>query len=67
MTDDHAAFTAMLEAAGLKPSDAERAELAAAYATFKPGVDALYALPEAKYEDPALVFVSDPHLTPWRA
>jgi hypothetical protein len=66
-TENGAAIDAMLDAAGLNPSAGERASLAALYGVFKPGVEALYALPEARYEVPALVFQAAPKLTPWGA
>lgn len=55
----------MLAAAGLNPSPEERTGMLELYATFKPGVDAMYALPECKYEVPALVFQADPTLAEW--
>lgn len=58
---------AMLSAAGLNPSPEEREALGAMYATFKPGMDALYALPEVRYEAPALVFQAAPKLQAWGA
>ncbi|HET6509986.1 MAG TPA: hypothetical protein VFG42_24545 [Baekduia sp.] len=45
-----------LAAAGLDPGPVERAALHAMHAAFAPGIDALYALPAARYEVPALVF-----------
>lgn len=58
---------AMLEAAGLDPSAEEREALGKMYATFKPGIDALYAMPEVRYEAPALVFQAAPKLQAWGA
>jgi hypothetical protein len=58
---------AMLAAAGLSLGATEREDLIAFYAMFKPVVDALYAVPEARYEVPALVFQAAPKLTQWRA
>lgn len=55
----------MLAAAGLSPDATEREHLIAAYAMFKPVVEALYAVPEARYEVPALLFPAAPKLTPW--
>jgi hypothetical protein len=60
-----ATLDAMLDAAGIVAAPAEREQLHALYARFKPGIDALYALPEARYEAPALVFQAEPKLTPW--
>jgi hypothetical protein len=62
-----ATIDAMLSAAGLNPSPEEREALSKMYATFKPGLDALYALPEARYEAPALVFQAAPKLQAWGA
>ncbi|GCD90162.1 hypothetical protein [Nocardioides sp. LS1] len=65
---DHSAVVdAMIAAAGLSPSVTEREGLIATYGGFKPLVEALYAVPEARYEVPALVFQAAPKLTPWRA
>jgi hypothetical protein len=58
---------AMLSAAGLDPSAEEREALGKMYATFKPGIDALYAMPEVRYEAPALVFQAAPKLQAWGA
>jgi len=64
--DDHAATVdAMLLAAGLSVSPGDRRRLLAGYAMLKPGLDALHALPEARYEVPALVFLAAPKLTSW--
>lgn len=62
---DTGALDAMLAAAGLSPSPAERTALGEMYAMFKSGVDALYAVPEARYEAPALVFQAAPKLAEW--
>jgi hypothetical protein len=66
-TDNAATIDAMLDAAGLQPSADERAALGRLYATFKPGLEALYALPEVRYEAPALVFQAAPKLDAWGA
>jgi hypothetical protein len=66
-TNDAATIDAMLDAAGLHPATEERAALGRLYATFKPGIDALYALPEVRYEAPALVFQAAPKLDAWGA
>jgi len=64
-TDDGAILDAALAAAGLAPSPSEREALLELYALFKPGVAALHALPQARYESPAAVFQAAPKLTPW--
>lgn len=65
--NDGAVVAAMLAAAGLDPDDKEREVLLATYAMLKPVVEALYAVTEARYEVPALIFEAAPKLTPWRA
>lgn len=62
---DTTTIDVMLAAAGLDPSPDERTQMAELYAAFKPGVEAMYALPECKYEVPALVFEADPSLAEW--
>ena len=57
----------LLALAGLDPDDGEREQLAATYAMMRPGVEALYAMPEARYEAPALVFQAAPKLERWGA
>jgi hypothetical protein len=57
----------LLALAGLDPDDDEREQLAATYATMRPGVEALYAMPEARYEAPALVFQAAPKPERWGA
>lgn len=64
-TPDLAAVDAMLAAAGLSMTPDERERLLQMYALFRPGVEALYALPEARYEAPALVFQAEPKLKSW--
>lgn len=56
---------AMLDAAGIKPSAEERDQLLEAYALHRPGVAALYEVPDARYEVPALVFQAEPKLAQW--
>ncbi|HEY4277848.1 MAG TPA: hypothetical protein VGM91_06495 [Conexibacter sp.] len=65
--DTGALLDAMMTAAGLAPSESERAALITMYEQFRPGVEALYALPEARYESPALVFQAAPPLAVWGA
>lgn len=59
------AVDAMLGAAGITPAPDEREQLLEMYALYRPGVEALYALPEARYEAPALIFQADPKLAEW--
>jgi len=55
----------LLAACGLAASADERRALAEIEATLRPGIEALYEVPEARYEVPAPVFRADPELTPW--
>jgi hypothetical protein len=67
LTPDAGAVDAMLAAAGLSVTPDERERLLEMYAIYRPGIEALYALPEARYEAPALVFQAEPKLTAWGA
>lgn len=55
----------LLAAAGLFPSEAEIAGLVAGYPSFKDGIEALYAIPEARYAAPALTFTATPTFADW--
>jgi hypothetical protein len=59
------AVDAMLGAAGIAPTSDERERLIEMYAMYRPGIEALYAIPEVRYEAPALVFHADPKLAEW--
>lgn len=60
-----AAVRVLLGAAGIQPSDEEMAIFAAAYSEVQAGVDSLYAIPEARYASPALVFSATPTFAEW--
>ncbi len=60
------ATEAMLAATGLEPSPEDREALGRLYDRIKPGVEAMYDLPEARYEVPALGFRAAPKLDDWR-
>lgn len=66
-TPDAAQVDAMLAASGLTMSPDERERMLEMYALYRPAVESLYALPEARYEAPALVFQAEPKLTVWGA
>jgi hypothetical protein len=53
----------LLSRARLPLSAVELAELAASYPLQQAGVEALYAVPEARYVDPAMRFRADGRLT----
>jgi aspartyl-tRNA(Asn)/glutamyl-tRNA(Gln) amidotransferase subunit A len=55
----------LLAAAGIDPSVDERVRLTRTYAMERPAIAALYALEEARYESPALVFRAEPKLAEW--
>jgi hypothetical protein len=67
MSDHSQTIDVMLAAAGIDATPEERVKLGEMYALFKPGMDALYAVPEARYEAPALVFQAAPKLAAWGA
>jgi hypothetical protein len=60
-----ATVTRLLAAAGLSPSADEVAALAGTYPRDRAGVDALYAIPEARYTAPALIFDPVPTFVDW--
>jgi len=64
MTDE-TRVAALLDAAGLQPSPAEREAFIAVYPRLRAMVASLYAVPEARYESPALVFDPRPHFDEW--
>jgi hypothetical protein len=56
---------AMLTAAGLSPGPEEITSLVQAYARHKAGIESLYAIPETRYESPALIFDPTPVFADW--
>ena len=55
----------LIAAAGLSPSEKELATLVAAYPDHKTGIESLYAIPEARYVAPALIFSATPVFADW--
>ncbi|WP_216895276.1 hypothetical protein [Nocardia alni] len=55
----------LLDLASLPASDAETAAYASGFAIQRAAVDALYAVPEARYADPALRFQARGRITDW--
>ena len=55
----------LLAAAQLPASEAEIARLAAGYPAYRAAADALYAVPEARYADPALRFKAEARIVDW--
>ncbi|MFI9402494.1 hypothetical protein [Nocardia sp. NPDC052316] len=55
----------LLGAAGLPASAAEMAGLAATYPEYRAAIDALYAVPAARYADPALRFHAQARTAEW--
>jgi hypothetical protein len=47
---------ALLQAAGLAPSEEEVAAMVAAFPGRAAAIESLYAVPETRYEEPGLVF-----------
>ncbi|TYB65404.1 hypothetical protein FXF51_19505 [Nonomuraea sp. PA05] len=60
-----AAVGQLLAAAGLTVPEDEIEVIAAGYPLQRAGVDALYAVPEARYADPALRFRADARIVDW--
>jgi hypothetical protein len=52
--------TALLAAAGIDPSEADRAAIAVAYPLTRALADLLYAVPEARYAEPAPTWSATP-------
>jgi hypothetical protein len=63
--DDPHALEALLAAHGLTPDPGALDELRSMFPGYARARDALYAVPEARYEVPALVFEAAPKLDPW--
>jgi hypothetical protein len=55
-----AIFDAKLQAASIAPTGVDRDLMLAMFAYFRPLIDAMYELPEARDELPALTFRADP-------
>ena len=64
-TDTAATVATLLAGAGLHPSTEEFDLLVAAYPLHKQGIESLYAITEARYEAPALVFNPTPVFEEW--
>lgn len=67
MTDTpmRALVAAKLAAAGIAPAEEEIDAIAASYAAQRPGFDAMHAIGECRYEEPALVFDPQPTFADW--
>jgi hypothetical protein len=63
--DIRTTVSVLLAAAGLEPSPAEFQILLDAYPLHKRGIESLYAIPEARYEAPALIFDPTPVFADW--
>ena len=64
-TDTGAVVDGLLAAAGIRPTDEERAGLVAMYPTWRASFDALYAIDEVRYESPGTIFDAEPRFTDW--
>jgi hypothetical protein len=60
-----AAARSLLATAGLSPSEQEVADLVAQYPMHVAGLKALWAMPEARYAAPALIFDPTPVFADW--
>ena len=63
--DLRALVTLLLARAGISPSDSEIDALTKQYAELKKTIDALYAIPECRYEVPALRFDAAAPFADW--
>ncbi|HXA34418.1 MAG TPA: hypothetical protein VNV87_19365 [Acidimicrobiales bacterium] len=55
----------LLAAANLAPSEEEIAGLVDGYEDYQAGIEMLYAVPEARYASPALIFNAAPVFADW--
>jgi hypothetical protein len=55
----------LLSAHGLDPTEDEVAVLVGQYASRRQGIELLHAMPQARYESPALVFIANPMFSEW--
>ena len=62
---DEVTVRTLLAAAGILASQAEVAHLAVGYPELRRMVELLHAVPEARYESPALSFDPTPVFTEW--
>lgn len=60
-------FNAAMKAAGLQAAGSEREEMLEAYAEVRVAVEAMYLLPEARDETPALGFSAVPPNSGWHS
>ncbi|MFF3225774.1 hypothetical protein ACFYV7_23460 [Nocardia suismassiliense] len=65
MSEPSDTIRVLLRAAGLPATEAEIAGLAATYPEYRAAVDALYAVPAARYVDPALRFHAHARTAEW--
>jgi hypothetical protein len=64
-TDIAAVVDGLMAAAGIRPTDQERARLVATYPLHREAVDALYAIDDVRYESPGTIFVAEPGFADW--
>jgi hypothetical protein len=57
---DETSVRALLQMAGVTPTEAEIEGLIASFAGTRAMVDALYAMPGVRYEEPAVIFDARP-------
>jgi hypothetical protein len=58
-------IVAQLHAAGLPATEAEIDGFVAGHETWAAGIESLYAIPECRYESPALTFTATPAFADW--
>jgi hypothetical protein len=58
--DDETTVRALLQLAGVSPSEEEVADMVAAYPSTRAIVESLHAMPGVRYEEPAVLFDARP-------
>ena len=63
--DIAAVVDGLMAAAGIRPTDEERARLLVTYPLHREAVDTLYAIDDVRYESPGTIFVAEPGFADW--
>lgn len=66
-SDDLDTVTGLVELAGLSASEHELELIASSYLALRRQIASLWAMTEARYAEPALIFQAEPALVSWPA
>lgn len=66
-SEDLATVRGLLDLAGLPASEHEIEQIASSYPLTRRQISSLWAMTEARYAEPALIFQAEPALVPWPA